>query len=105
MVVDVFTANVLEQADLVNSGLLLLLEGEESSSLRSYSREGGNRPEFSECHRKFFRLTFFLDPPPVCVLMAGPCWQLVLDVQKARLGFLCIPQNAFWNSRFCSPGS
>ena len=54
MVVDVFTADVLEQADLVNSGLLLLLEGEESSSLRSYSREGGNRPEFSECHRNFF---------------------------------------------------
>ena len=34
MVVDVFTGNVLEQADLVTRGLLLLLEGEESSSLR-----------------------------------------------------------------------
>ena len=54
MVVDVFTGNVLEQADLVTRGLLLLLEGEESSSLRRDSREGGNRPEFSECHRNFF---------------------------------------------------
>ena len=97
MVVDVFTADVLEQADLITSGLLLLLEGEESSSLRRDSREGGNRPEFSECHRNFFVSPSSLTPTSLC---SDGRPLLVLGVLEARLGSSVIPTKCFLEQSF-----